>query len=415
MKISQGYIKTIKDAAKEFDSKSHELLVRAGFIDQVASGIYALLPPGDRVLRKIEDIIRQGMRSVGAEEVRLPSLQPKKLWETTDRWNHVDILFKVASQHGQEYALGPTHEEIITPLAQKYIESYRDLPLALYQIGTKFRDEARAKSGILRGREFGMKDMYSFHADQKDLVAYYKKVTHAYTKIFKQCGFADVKITEASGGDFTKKHSHEFNVITPAGEVDLVYCDKCDFTQNDELINKELKKCPSCGSSGIQKNKAIEIGNIFDLHTKFSDSFKLTYTDDKGVNQPVIMGCYGIGTTRLLGAVVEVHHDDKGIIWPESITPFHAHLVNLVKDDTAYADLVYRTLTSEGLDIIYDDRLDCSAGEKFATADLIGAPIRLVVSKKTKQGVELKFRDDKNERVFATPEIVKLLKDHYSL
>src|SRR3989344_5558157 len=380
MKISQGYIKTIKDAAKEFDSKSHELLVRAGFIDQVASGIYALLPPGDRVLRKIEDIIRQGMRSVGAEEVRLPSLQPKKLWETTDRWNHVDILFKVASQHGQEYALGPTHEEIITPLAQKYIESYRDLPLALYQIGTKFRDEARAKSGILRGREFGMKDMYSFHADQKDLVAYYKKVTHAYTKIFKQCGFPDVKITEASGGDFTKKHSHEFNVITPAGEVDLVYCDKCDFTQNDELINKELKKCPSCGSSGIQKNKAIEIGN-----------------------------------TRLLGAVVEVHHDDKGIIWPESITPFHAHLVNLVKDDTAYADLVYRTLTSEGLDIIYDDRLDCSAGEKFATADLIGAPIRLVVSKKTKQGVELKFRDDKNERVFATPEIVKLLKDHYSL
>ena len=414
MRISQNYIKSIKDTAREFESVNHELLTRAGFIDQVASGIFTILPAGDRVLKKIEAIIRNEMNEIGALEIRMPSLHPKSLWEQTERWNSVDILFKVNSRHSYEYALGASHEEIVTPLAKKYIKSYRDLPLALYQIGTKFRDEPRPKSGILRGREFGMKDLYSFHAHQQDLDAYYQKVSDAYIKIFQTCGFTDIKITEASGGDFSKKHSHEFNVLTPAGEVNLVYCGACSFAQNEEVIQGNLKKCPLCGSSDVKTDKAVEIGNIFDLHTRFSNSFKLTYVDKNGENRPIVMGCYGIGITRLLGAIVEVYHKDDLIQWPLSVTPFHAQLINLSKHDSSYADLIYRTLKAEGFDILYDDREDVSAGEKFMTSELIGSPVRLVVSEKTKKNVEWKLRDDDKINLFSATEIIKKLKDFYS-
>ncbi|GIW64950.1 MAG: hypothetical protein KatS3mg092_0883 [Patescibacteria group bacterium] len=260
MLYSKLFGKTKKEV-KEYDSISHKLLTQAGFIDQVASGIFEYLPLGKRVLAKIENIIKEEMNAIDAQEVLMPLLHPKNLWEKTDRWNSVDVLFKVKSQWSNEYALAPTHEETVTPLAKKFINSYKDLPLALYHITTKFRDEKRAKSGILRGREFGMKDLYSFHTDKKDLENYYQKVIDAYLKIFKRCGLDDIKITEASGGSFTKKFSHEFNVITPAGEVDLIYCSNCSFAQNEEIA-KEKNNCPKCGHK-LEKNRAIEIGNIF--------------------------------------------------------------------------------------------------------------------------------------------------------
>ncbi len=412
MKFSQTYINTIKAEAKEYDSISHAMLVQAGFVDQVASGIYTFLPPGQRVLRKIENIVRQEMNEIGAEEITLPTLQPKVFWEQTKRWDSVDVLYQLKSRHGGEYALAASGEDVITPLAKKYVTSYKDLPLALYQINQKYRDEARAKSGILRGREFRMKDLYSFHASQDDLNAYYSKVTESYIKIFERCGLDDVKITEASGGDFSKNHSHEFNVVTPAGEVDLVYCTSCDFAQNEEVVKGELTKCPKCGEQ-IERNKAIEIGNIFDLGTRFSQATDFKFVDSEGKRHLVICASYGIGTSRLVGAIAEVHHDDFGMIWPNTITPFHVHLVNLHKDDASFADLIYRTLRSEGFDVLYDDRDNISAGEKFVTADLVGIPVRLVVSPKTEQSVEWKERVDKKAHLLSPTEVVNKLKDFY--
>lgn len=412
MRFSKTYINTIKGEAKDYDSVSHAMLTQAGFIDQTASGIYTFLPPGMRVLRKIENIVRQEMNAIEAEEIAMPSLHPKKNWEQTRRWDSVDVLYKVPSRHGSEYALGASGEEIVTPIAKKYIDSYRDLPLALYQISNKYRDEKRAKSGILRGREFRMKDLYSFHESQEDLQAYYEKVTKAYMKIFKRCGLDNVKITEASGGDFTENFSHEFNVITPAGEVDLVYCNSCTFAQNTEIVKNSDGKCPKCDGE-LKEDKAIEIGNIFDLGIKYSKDFDVKFTDSEGKRHLAIAGCYGIGTTRLLGTIVEAHNDEYGMIWPKSVTPFHAHLINLNNDDPSYADLIYRTLRSEGFDVLYDDRQDISAGEKFVTADLVGVPVRLLVSPKTKKNVEWKEREEERARLHTPAETIRMLAEYY--
>ncbi len=287
----------------------------------------------------------------------MPALHPKTLWQQTNRWETVDVLFKTKSQFGQEYALAPTHEETVTPLAKKFIKSYKDLPLALYHITPKFRDEPRPKSGILRGREFGMKDLYSFHANKYDLLAFYKKVTKAYLKIFSRCGLEQIKITEASGGSFTKKFSHEFNVVTPAGEVDLIYCQNCDFAQNEEISQlKPTDKCPKCAGS-IKKNRAIEVGNIFDLGTRFSEAFDLKFTDKSGKQQFPFMGCYGIGTTRLVGAIVEVYHDKAGIIWPKSVAPYQVHLLGLDLKDKNVRDNcnnIYNQLLKNGIEVLFE-------------------------------------------------------------
>ncbi|MFQ5452549.1 MAG: proline--tRNA ligase, partial [Candidatus Paceibacterota bacterium] len=404
MRISRDYIKTIKQTSKEFDSRSHELLVQAGFIDQVASGIFTYLTPGLTVLTKIENIVRMHMDTLGAIEVKMPLLHPRSYWEKTNRWDSMDVLFRARSKFDREYALAPTHEEIITPLAAKYIKSYRDLPIGIYQINTKFRDEPRPKSGILRGREFRMKDLYSFHADKDDFDSYYKKVISVYKAIFADCGLSNVKVTEASGGDFTKKYSHEFNVITPAGEVDLVYCSSCDFAQNKEVFGEKGNACPECRGQ-LQENKAIEVGNIFDLESRFSNAFGLSFVDARGKTQSLLMGCYGIGTSRLIGAIVEVHNDKTGIVWPTTVAPFHTHLINLSKD-TKNADRVYKALQSEGFDTIFDDRTEVSAGEKLVVADLIGTPVRLVVSDKTKDKIEWKERGQKSVRLQSLKEVI---------
>lgn len=414
MRYSQIFGKNIKEVSKKYEAKSHELLIRGGFIDQVSSGIYSILPLGKRVLTKIEDIAREEMNNIGGQEISMPLIHPKALWDKTGRWETLDALFKTKSRFGQEYALAPTHEEIVTPLVRKFVKSYRQLPLYLYHITAKFRDEPRAKSGILRGREFGMKDLYSFHRDHQDLLSFYDKVKQAYLKIFKRCGLNDPKVTEASGGTFTKKYSHEFNVLTPAGEVSLIYCGNCDFAQNEEISKlKKDQPCPKCKKGVLQEDKAIEVGNIFDLGKKFAQDFDLTFTDEEGEEQPIIMGCYGIGTTRVMGAVVEIHHDEKGIVWPKELTPYQAHLTNLVKDNQGFASAVYRTLQGKGFTILYDDRDDVSAGEKFVTADLIGIPVRLVISEKTGRDIEWKERLSEKKRRFSLKEIEQKLENFY--
>lgn len=396
MRYSQLFGKTKKGENRKYEAINQELLIKAGFIDQVASGIYTLLPLGKKVIEKVIKIIKEEHEKINAQEIMMPLLHPKSFWQQTKRWETVDVLFKTKSQYGGEYGLAPTHEEIVTPLAKKFIQSYRDLPLALYHITTKFRDEPRPKSGILRGREFLMKDLYSFHSSAEDLKKYYQTVMEAYLKIFNRIGFVDVKITEASGGSFTKKFSHEFNVLTPAGEVDLLYCDSCQFAQNQEIASVKIdSQCPRCQNGKIKFGKAIEIGNIFDLGTRFSDSFDLKFIDKDGVLKPVFMGCYGIGISRILGALVEIYHDKDGIIWPKSVAPFQIHLAVLDNNNQEIktkADNLYQKLIEIGYEVLYDDRDNVSPGEKLTDADLIGIPIRLVISKKTGDRYEYKER-----------------------
>ena len=359
------------------------------------------MPLGFRVLKNIEDIIRKSMKNPPAngQEILMPVLQPKENWQKTGRWDSLDILFKIKGSGDKEYALGPTHEEVVSPLAKKIIFSYKDLPLSVFQIQTKFRDELRAKSGILRTREFLMKDLYSFHATQEDLDKYYDKMAKVYLDVFKECGIGKLTFqTLASGGSFSK-YSDEFQTITEAGEDIIYICKKCQTAINKE-IKPENEKCPKCQSSEFEEKKAVEVGNIFKLGTKYALPFDLKFRDKDGTEKTVIMGCFGIGLSRVMGAVVEANHDEKGIVWPKSIAPFLAHLipVNPSADGSAKvkksAEKLYTSLLKENIEVLYDDRQDKTAGEKFAESDLIGIPFRVVVSEKTlaKNCAEIKER-----------------------
>lgn len=390
MKYSTYFLKTNKEA-KAFDSINATLLQKGGYIDQLMSGVYTMLPIGLRTLNKIEHIVREEMDVLGSE-LLLPSLSPVELWETTGR-TEVDVLFEARGandasrkRNSGRYILNSTHEEVVTPLAQKNRFSYKEFPFAVYQIQTKFRNEERAKSGLMRGREFRMKDLYSFHTSEEDLLAFYEKAKDAYMKVFTRLGIGeDTKITKASGGDFTTGFSHEFQTICESGE-DVIFVDN----ETGEAFNKEV--APTEGN--FTQYNASEVGNIFPLNTKFSKAFNYMYTDREGKQQIVYMGCYGIGTSRLMGVIVEKFHDDKGIIWPESIAPFTVYLAGLNRDDSATvaaADAVYEELTRAGIETLYDDR-DIAPGAKFADAELLGIPWRLVVSKKTGSEVEVASR-----------------------
>jgi len=403
--------KTRKEAPKDEESVNAKLLIRAGFIDKLMAGSYTFLPLGLRVLNKIENIIREEMNKTGAQELLMPSLHPKENWVATGRWSEIhDILFKLEGVRGSEYTLGPTHEEIVTPLVKQFIFSYRDLPLAVYQIQTKFRNEARAKSGLLRGREFRMKDVYSFHTDEKDLEQYYQEMSHAYEAIWARLGIGKITYkTFASGGSFSK-YSHEYQTVCENGEDEIYLCEKCRLAINKEIIN-EQKKCPECGDEKLMKKKAIEVGNIFMLKTKYSVPFNLKYKDEKGINQSVQMGCYGIGPSRIMGTLVEVFNDESGIIWPDTVAPYKYHLINLSKDDRVKNRVlqIYHELTSEDHEILCDDREETSFGEKLKDADLIGLPWRLVVSDKTQADeIEVKKRSNKEVRMVKIKEIKKM-------
>ncbi|MFH1657558.1 MAG: aminoacyl--tRNA ligase-related protein [bacterium] len=405
MRQSQLFTKTIKEAPKDELSINAQLLIRGGFIDKLSAGIYNLLPLGTLVLKKIENIIREEMNTIGGQEILMPSLIQKELWETTGRWK-VEEMFKLKSKQDKEYGLGWTHEEVITPLVQKFISSYKNFPVSVYQIQTKMRDETRAKSGILRGREFIMKDLYSFHTDTTDLDRYYETVKKAYFKIFNRCGLKkNSYLCLASGGTFSK-FSHEFQTITPAGEDIIYICQKCGLAINRE-IKENFTVCPECGAQDYKEEKAIEIGNIFKLATKYTNPFNFEFTDKDGKKKMVVMGCYGIGLTRLIGTIAEVHHDEKGIIWPENVTPYKFHLLQLGNTPKVkkVAEKLYKDLSSE---VLFDDR-DKGPGEKFADCDLIGIPWRIVVSERTleKDSVEIKKRDSQKSRLIKITRLAK--------
>ena len=557
--------KTRHDPPCDADSVNAKLLAQAGFVEKLAAGIYNYLPLGKRVLTKIEGIIREEMHSVGGQELLLPALHPVALWKKSGRDETMnDILYRTSASGNKEFVFGPSHEEAVTPLAAKYVQSYKDLPLSLYQIQSKFRDEPRAKSGVLRGREFGMKDMYSFHVSDEDLDKYYEEVMTAYSRVFDRCGLT-AHVVEASGGAFSDKYSHEFSVETSAGEDTIIICKKCKSSQNLEVaegnvvdpdgtdekelsleeidiergfsvsdnaeahgvpehkilktvvyevdgggllgvvirgdlsvsgvklenyIKKPLRpaspetlkkvsliqgyispvnmpdgvgisfigdnsikniknfvtganafgkdyknanlgrdfviddfadlvevssgfECAKCGTS-LTEIKAVEVGNIFKLGTKYSEAFGLNFTDSDGKSKPVVMGCYGIGTTRLAGTIVEASHDDKGIIWPMSVAPYHVHMLTLGNDDTSFAaaEKLSSELEEAGIEVLFDDR-DERAGVKLNDADLIGIPVRVVVSKRSLEngGVEFKMRDSEDSDIVEIDEILEKVKN----
>jgi prolyl-tRNA synthetase len=397
---SKLFPKTRKQAPKDAKSINHKLLVRGGFIDQLMAGSWTLLPLGWRVVEKINQIIREEMNATGAQEILMPLLHPKKIWNETGRWDKAkEVMYQFKDSRGKEYALSFTHEEILLDLVRKHITSYQDLPVTLYHFSTKFRNEARPRSGILRGREFLMKDLYSVHVDEEDFWKYYNRVKEAYSNVFNRIGF-EFRITEAGGGVFTDNVTHEFQVIAEGGEDLIFYCDKCGWGQNTELFKgKEGDICPKCKKGKVIKAKSIEVGNIFPFGTYYSERMKAYFTDKDGKQKPMWFGSYGIGSTRVLGAWVEVSHDDKGIIWNKQLAPFDVHLIEL--PGARKTKETYDKLKGSGLEVLWDDR-DITAGERFADADLIGIPVRLVVSKETKDKIEYK------ERVSDKPELLSL-------
>lgn len=410
MKQSQLLNATLKEAPQDEVSVNAKLLTRGGFVAKLTAGVYTYLPLGLRVLQKISGLVREEMQTLGAQELLLPALHPKEVWQRTDRWSNPgrEVMFQLQGRGEREYGLGWTHEEVITPLLKPFLRSYRELPLALYQIQTKFRDEPRAKSGLLRGREFIMKDLYSFHATTEDLDQYYEQVKSSYNRIFKRLELSAL-CAEASGGAFSPL-SHEFQVPTPAGEDIILQCPQKDYVVNREIAKvQQGENCPYCGTP-IEARRAIEVGNIFRLGTRFAQSFNLTYKDQAGAEQLAVMGCYGLGITRLLGALVEVHHDERGIIWPAAAAPFTVHLLAL-QDLPAVrksAEQLYQDLQKIGVAVLYDERTDVSAGEKFAEADLLGCPLRLIVSEKTlaQAGVETKLRAQEQTKLMTFTEVV---------
>lgn len=390
-------------APHDAESVNAKLLAKGGFTHQMMAGVYSYLPLGLRSLDKIKDIVREEMNAIGGQEILMPALQSKELWDETGRWEKLkDIMFQFESRK-KRLGLATTHEEPIVDIARHHISSYKDLPLYLYQIQDKFRNEPRAKSGLLRGREFSMKDLYTFHTNEGDLKDFYEKAIQAYKNIFERCGLEAI-VTEASGGEFTKEFSHEFQVVTENGEDVIYFCSACRFCQNREIAKvKAGDQCPECGET-IEEHKAIEVGNIFKLGTRFSKDMKLQFTDSDGKNKDVIMGCYGIGPSRVMGAVVEVHNDKDGIVWPRQVAPYQVHIVSLgAKDGSVNSEIMsaasnlYDQLDNAGIEVLWDDREGASAGEKLKDSDLLGMPLRILFSEKTLKdnSAEWKFRAEK--------------------
>lgn len=397
MKQSVLFPKTKKEAPKDAESVNHKLLVRAGFMDQLMAGSWTLLPLGWRVVTKINQIIREEMNAIGGQEMLMPLLHPKNIWNETGRWDKADeIMYKLKDAHDKEYVLSFTHEEIVMDLLRKNITSYKDLPVAVYHFSTKFRNELRAKSGILRGREFMMKDLYSAHTSEEDLMDYYEKVKEAYSKVFTRLGF-NFKIAKASGGVFTDKFTHEFQVLSEAGE-DTIYWKGDEEAMNEEVFEGDKKD--------YQQAKSIEVGNIFPLGTWYAEKMGMNFADENGNKKPVWFGSYGIGPTRVMGTWVEVSHDDKGIIWNKEIAPFDVHLIGL----NGKGEGVYNKLKEKNIDVLFDDR-DVSAGEKFGDADLIGIPVRLVVSEKSGDKIEFKERTSDKSELLDLEQVLEKIKN----
>ncbi len=405
MRLSEYYLPTLKSAPQDAQVVSHKLMLRAGLVRMLVAGVYLYLPLGLRVLRNIENIIREEMDGAGANEVLLSALQPVDLWKQSGRDEIIgDVMIRFEDRRGRKMALGPTHEEVITFLAKQEINSYRDLPVILYQIQTKFRDELRPRFGLIRGCEFIMKDAYSFDVDEKALDVSYKKMFEAYNRIFQRLGLEFYAI-EADTGVMGGSESAEFLVPAPCGEDVLNVCKDCGFT-----FGSEAKACVKCGSENLEKKPAIEVGHIFKLGTKYSDALGLKFIDKGSKEMPVVMGCYGIGVSRLISAIIEQHNDDKGIIWPEEVAPFKLIIItaNMGADQVSVSERIYNVLSEKGVEVLWDDR-DERAGVKFNDAELIGIPYQVVVGKGLAEGVvELKKRGGDVQKIAVGDVIAKL-------
>ena len=414
MRQSQLFTKTLKEAPKGAIFISHQLLLRGGFIFRHASGMYTLLPLGLKVFRKIENIIREDFDTLGIQELRMSLLHPAELWKKTGRWETVGKeLWKIKSRKGEDMALAMTHEETIAAIAANTVKSENELPVIVNQFQTKVRDEERPRGGLLRLREFRMQDAYSFDKDEKDLDKSFQKMVKSYKKIFKKIELNVIQV-KASTGAMGGLDSYEFMVLSEAGEDEIMVCPQCHFKANVEIL-KNKEKCPECGAKPELK-KCIEVAHTFKLGTKYSKAMDIYYEDKKGKKHLVQMGCYGIGLERVIATIVEVHHDQKGIIWPKEVAPFNVHLLTLgsakkpiEKKIQKVGERLYRDLQKGGIEVLYDDRKEKSAGEKFAEADLIGIPYRAVVSERTlkENSVELKEREKKEIKLVKINQLKK--------
>jgi prolyl-tRNA synthetase len=383
MRQSQLFAPTLKEAPKDAEVRSHQVMTRAGMIKQVAAGVYAYLPLGLKVLQSIERIVREEMDALGANELLLPALTPADLWHESGRWDkYGPELMRLKDRKDRDFLLGPTHEEVITYVVRDYAKSYKKLPIALYQIQTKFRDELRPRFALMRGREFSMKDLYTFHISEEDLDTWYQSVWQAYLRIFKRVGL-DVKVVNSETGQMGGKSAHEFMVMSEVGEDTITYCDSCDYAANVEYSKLSVGDgCPSCDKGKILVAKGIEVGNIFKLGTKYSESMNAKFTNDQGKEQPIIMGCYGLGVSRTFMAIIEQNSVGDVLVLPKSVSPFEVHMISIARrfSDSGFTDEIYNSL-SQKYNVLFDDR-DLSSGIKFKDSDLIGIPILLILSQK---------------------------------
>jgi prolyl-tRNA synthetase len=401
MKYSKSFFKTSKEAPKDAEGISAVLLTRAGFIDQEMSGVYSLLPLGLKVIQNISKIICEEMNNIGGQEIFMPSLQPKSLWEESGRWKTIDPpLFVTKDRHEREIALAPTHEEVVTDLARSIIASQKDLPQIVYQIQNKFRNEARATGGLLRTREFLMKDAYSFDVSREEFEKTYQNVTNAYKKIFQRVGI-NARMVDAHCGSIGGEKSNEFMLLSQTGEDTIFICEKCDWAANKELIDNP-DKCPKCGGK-ITAEKAIEVAHVFQQGTLYTEKMNAKFTANDGKSKAMITGCYGIGIGRLMAAAIEANHDDAGMIWPKEIAPQKIYLIDL---EGSRGEEIYKKLIDANIEVLFDDR-EVSPGVKFADADLIGLPVRLTISQKTlaEDSVEIKMRNKSEVEMIKINEI----------
>ncbi|NTW75529.1 MAG: prolyl-tRNA synthetase [Candidatus Moranbacteria bacterium] len=409
MRQSHLFTKTRREAPKDEESRNAQLLIRAGYIHKEMAGVYAYMPLGLRVIEKIKDVVREEMNAVDGQELMMTTLQPKGIWEKTDRWDDskVDNWFKTRLVSGTELGVGLTHEEPIVDAIGECVSSYRDFPFSVYQIQNKFRNELRAKSGLLRGREFLMKDMYSFSRDQEQHEREYERIVEAYFRVYRRLGLGDITYrTHADGGIFTSRFSDEFQTLTEVGE-DVIYLDESKgIAVNEEILTDENLEKLGLDRNALVPKKSVEVGNTFHLESKYTDALGVSFNDEKGENQSIIMGCYGIGISRLMGVIAELFADEKGLVWPESVSPFKVHLISLGADEQAA--LAYAELTDAGIEVLYDDR-DARAGEKFADSDLLGIPYRVVIGKRSVESgeAEVKRRTSEESEMVGIVDLVK--------
>jgi prolyl-tRNA synthetase len=412
MRVSKLFTKTLRDAPADEVAKNAQLLIRAGFVYKEMAGVYAYLPLGIRVVEKIKQIVREEMNAIDSNELIMTGLQRREVWEKTGRWSDetVDVWFKTKLQDDTELGLGWSHEEPIVEMMKQYVKSYKDLPVSLYQFQTKMRNELRAKSGIMRGREFVMKDMYSFHATSEDLTAYYDKTIEAYKRVYDRLGIGeDTYVTFASGGAFTK-FSHEFQTVCDAGE-DVIYLhrDK-NIAINEEVIDDAVKEL-GISRDELEQVKTAETGNIFNFGSQKTDEMGLYYTGEDGKQQSLFIGSYGIGITRAMGVIAEKFSDDKGLVWPEAVAPYAVYLVSIGTKGSEEADRVYEELTTAGIEVLYDDRNE-RPGTKFADAELMGIPKRLTISDRGIESgeYELTLRSTGETKLVAPADVIDVLR-----